>query len=335
MDAQLLQSRRAVLNPPYCQSTGIGGYLKELLYLTVANTILWCIVIALASNTLRATVKAKHIHSPRARRLLVIYISVMTIVSTISLGLMIQYTHKTLFSPFDGGIDARRHLETLISSTLFVTLPFAVFGADGLMVWRCWVLYNGVQRLLKFTLFCILIILLFVSLATIVWMYMPFINILLSVLPLLGATVMTNLLLSALILSRLLGHERWMKKTLGVHEKSSASPLRRIITICVESCGLIIACGLFVLAVIWHDSTLNLLAIPLTFLPHICAISPFLIIIRVANGRAPSSTNVPMSTTEGGEMNSSQLPPLRFAPPRPPSTTLTASYVHSDGSLTE
>jgi hypothetical protein len=99
---------------------------------------------------------------------------------------------------------------------------------------------------------------------------MPFINILLSVLPLLGATVMTNLLLSALILSRLLGHERWMKKTLGVHEKSSASPLRRIITICVESCGLIIACGLFVLAVIWHDSTLNLLAVPLTFLPHIC-----------------------------------------------------------------
>jgi hypothetical protein len=183
---------------------------------------------------------------------------------------------------------------------------------------------------------------------------MPFINILLSVLPLLGATVMTNLLLSALILSRLLGHERWMKKTLGVHAKPSASPLRRIITICVESCGLIIACGLFVLAVIWHDSTLNLLAVPLTFLPHICvsiyywnqrgfanrshfwqAISPFLIIIRVANGRAPSSTNVPMSTTGGGEMNGSQLPPLRFAPPRPPSTMLTASYVHSDGSLTE
>jgi hypothetical protein len=134
MDARLLQNRGTVLNPPYCQSTGIGGYLKELLYLTVANTILWCIVIALASNTLRATVKAKHIHSARARRLLVIYISVMTIVSTISLGLMIQYTHKTLFSPFDGGIDARRHLETLISSTLFVTLPFAVFGADGLMV---------------------------------------------------------------------------------------------------------------------------------------------------------------------------------------------------------
>lgn len=134
MDNRLLQSPRSALNPPYCQSTGIGGYLKELLYITVANTILWCIVIALASSTFRATVKAKHIYSARMRRLLVIYVVLMTIASTISLGLMIEYTHQTLFSPFDGGIDARRHLEILISSTLFVTLPFAVFGADGLMV---------------------------------------------------------------------------------------------------------------------------------------------------------------------------------------------------------
>ncbi|KAF9475964.1 hypothetical protein BDN70DRAFT_883058 [Pholiota conissans] len=317
--------------PPACQSDGIGGYLQEMLYLIVANTILWCMVVAIATKTFYSALNAKTIYTPRMRRILVVFVIIMTLISTASLALTLHYAHRLFFSPSQGGLNAHRRLETIVSASAFITLPFAIFGADAFMVWRCWILYQGVHRVVKFTLFCILILLLFVSLATAVWMYMPLITIQILVLPTLGATLIVNILLSVLIITRLLNHERWMRKATGVRQRSS--PFRNVIMICVESCALIIACALFGLGTTWRDSSLHLLAVPLTFLPHISAISAFLIILRVANGRAPSITNLASPTlgdSTGPNNRSQELPSLQFARPTSAISAQQHSPVNSD-----
>ncbi|KAF8168766.1 hypothetical protein BJ912DRAFT_1001105 [Pholiota molesta] len=109
-------------------------------------------------------------------------------------------------------------------------------------------------------------------------------------------TTTVNLVLAALIVARLLHHERRLRTVMGV-QASLSSPVRRVIALCVESCALIVVFSASALGMAWarNNTVYNLSTIPVTLLPHICVISPFLIIIRVANGRAPATTLLPAS----------------------------------------
>ncbi|KAF8166175.1 hypothetical protein BJ912DRAFT_1149984 [Pholiota molesta] len=272
-------------------------YNQELMYTTLVATVAWCIVVALAVLAFRGIANAKksNMSSPRKQRVLLCYIGVMTLFSTGALVQNVIYAQNLLFSNYD--IDVKSaEIGALIYTAVSITLPFAVSGADGLMAWRCWVLYQGVRRPLRVAVCCILIFLMLCSLSSAgVTLGLPNGNFAPAT-PLLAMTTTVNLVLAALIVARLLHHERRVKRVMGV-QASLSSPVRRVIALCVESCALIVVFSASALGMAWarNDTVYDLSTIPVTLLPHICVISPFLIIIRVANGRAPATTLLPAS----------------------------------------
>ncbi|KAF8153637.1 hypothetical protein BJ912DRAFT_1152286 [Pholiota molesta] len=274
-------------------------YNQELMYTILIATAAWCLVLVLAVLAFRAVSRGRSssssVYSPRMQRILLGYIAVMTLFSTGALVQNVIYVQNLLFSSYD--IDSKSaELGALIYTAVSITLPFAVSGADGLMAWRCWVLYQGVRRPLRVSVCCILTFLIICSLASAaLTLILPNGNFAPAT-PLLAVTTTVNLVFSALIVSRLLYHERCLQTLLGVQEKGT-SPVRRVIAMCVESCALIVVFSVCALGMGWslNDTVWNLSTVPLTLLPHICVISPFLIIIRVANGRAPATTQLPSS----------------------------------------
>ncbi|KDR81254.1 hypothetical protein GALMADRAFT_136280 [Galerina marginata CBS 339.88] len=92
-------------------------------------------------------------------------------------------------------------------------------------------------------------------------------------------SVATNILLSTLIVLRIRYHQSHIRTLLGsAHE----STYNRIMVMCVESCGIIVVSEVLCLIPISTDQSWAVY--PLLFLPHICAISPLLIIYRVVAG---------------------------------------------------
>ncbi|KAF9475596.1 hypothetical protein BDN70DRAFT_935753 [Pholiota conissans] len=171
------------------------------------------------------------------------------------------------------------------------TLSLAIFGADSLMVWRCWYLYQDSRRPVNFFIGALLIIMFISSLGfTCFTLAKP--NFLISGIPweLILATVLINIVLSVLIVVRLLSHERLMKAVLG--PQRGPSPFKRVISICVESCALIIAGGALCIVAVTVPRASMAMPIVFPLMTHICVISPLLLIVRVAEGRAHSTTTL-------------------------------------------
>lgn len=121
-------------------------------------------------------------------------------------------------------------------------------------------------------------------------------------------TTFVNLVLSLLIFLRLIYYQRYISKTLGT---AHGSPYLKVITMCVESCALIVVFSTTNIVMIIKNDTSYL--IPFLLFPHICVsfpfppmieryltgpkvISPLLIVYRVAigrsvNGNSPSRSN--------------------------------------------
>ncbi|KAF9476844.1 hypothetical protein BDN70DRAFT_923011 [Pholiota conissans] len=263
-------------------------YHQEIVYTTLVSTAVWCLVVVLAVIAFRGIYNAKN-YSLRRKRSLLCYIALMSLFSTGSLAQGIILMQNLVFTMYDYYSDGFI-LGGLVYYSVAITLPFAVTGADGLMAWRCWILYQGVNYRLRLSVCCLLVFLLLCSLTSAVLTIVLANGDFAPATPLLAVTITINLILSALIVSRLLYHEFILKKTLGIAEKTS--PFRRVIAMCVESCALIVVFAALALGMEWAPNALvwNLSVIPLTLLPHICVVSPLLIIIRVANGRAPTTT---------------------------------------------
>jgi len=108
-------------------------------------------------------------------------------------------------------------------------------------------------------------------------------------------TTFVNLVLALLVLLRLLYYQRFISKTLGA---AHGSPYLRVISMCVESCGLIVVMSTTNIVMIITNNITYL--IPFMLLPHICVISPLLIVYQVAIGRSANAKRPSNLTAEGG-----------------------------------
>ncbi|KDR67223.1 hypothetical protein GALMADRAFT_1126097 [Galerina marginata CBS 339.88] len=120
----------------------------------------------------------------------------------------------------------------------------------------------------------------------------------------------SNILLSILIVSRLLYHQKYLRRVLGV---GHGSLYTRIITMCVESCALIV----FFMAVyiIMFGTGCNAQFAPLFLLPHICAISALMIVRRVAHGTESTTTIPPPSDVVHRPVSANVEANIRFISP--------------------
>ncbi|KAF8880823.1 hypothetical protein CPB84DRAFT_1792317 [Gymnopilus junonius] len=223
-------------------------------------------------------------------------------------------------------------------------------GADGFMLWRCIVLYQGIGPIKYLILTVVLGVLGLTSLAigiaffVVAGIYqtqqgksvlpfvpdslaLPFQNSKQSAISsfVMFCTTFVNLTLTSLIFFRLLYYQRFISKTLGT---AHASPYTRVITMCVESCALIVVISTTNIVMIISNHVGYL--IPFMLLPHICVLSPLLIVYRVAIGRS-ANTKRPSSNRTAGQENDNgteHYTSIRFNHP-----TSTAGTHNADDSL--
>jgi hypothetical protein len=140
-------------------------------------------------------------------------------------------------------------------------------------------------------------------------------------------TTFVNLVLSLLIFSRLIYYQRYISKTLG---SAHGSPYLKVITMCVESCALIVVFSTTNIVMIMTNDTSYL--IPFLLFPHICVswfsssrvteselidrkvISPLLIVYRVAIGRSANG-NSTSGTNPRAEEHPAHNTSIRFNQP--------------------
>ncbi|KDR70242.1 hypothetical protein GALMADRAFT_282322 [Galerina marginata CBS 339.88] len=280
---------------------------KVPLYSTVISAIVYGFVLTISGKCFKLLLQTKYIYSKRLQKFLFSYTAVMLLMSTASVFCpAIAYDIEATTA---GGVFASF---TELNNPVF--LPIVVWGADGLMIWRCWTLYNAGGLLYMLTP------IIFAStlgasprvkapspaLGILFSKAFQFLDVRLRVIVLeftIVLTVFMNVVLALLIVARILYHQRHLRRVFGVEH---GSPYTRIITVCVESCFLTAANDILYLALyvpcrLWSSIALG---IPILTLPHVCVISPLLIIARVAQGR--------VATVEQPSESEIQVVSLRF-----------------------
>ncbi|KAF8965536.1 hypothetical protein BDZ97DRAFT_1811174 [Flammula alnicola] len=257
----------------------IGTVVSAIAYGFIVSLFLHCLALLVGNK--------KNSYTHRTRMFLIIYVVVMFLLSTVALVQSSVYITRAFFY----GVDRASNLLTQTNEPL--SLPIAVWGADGFMLWRCWVLYQNAPWFGRRPL-C-LVLMLLVSLASIgsgmLYYLTPqlatsaLISPLTPILITISITTFVNFVLAGLIAGRLLYHQETMRRILG---PQYGSPYMRVIVMCVESCFLIVVtCGAYVILFVrGNAATFNGCIIPLLLIPHICVISPLIIVYQVAKGRA-------------------------------------------------
>ncbi|KAF9559958.1 hypothetical protein CPC08DRAFT_708421 [Agrocybe pediades] len=174
------------------------------------------------------------------------------------------------------------------------TTPLIVWGADGLMMWRCIILYQGIPRAGEWALKVVLVILSLTTLGIGASSFVPAFNH-----PLLLSTPVVNIVLAAMLSGRILYMQRRLSKLLGSASGRPQSPYIKIAAMCIESSALIVVFSVasIIATLLAYSSWIGFLYL---LLPHICVISPVLIIYRVAQGR---SIEVMTSNLDGGRVS--------------------------------
>ncbi|KAF8965537.1 hypothetical protein BDZ97DRAFT_2074588 [Flammula alnicola] len=237
----------------------VGTLLSAIAYGLVLSLFIHCFAL-LASHT-------KHSYTRRMQAFLIIYVVVMFLLSTTALVQGLVYITRAFFH----GFDSASHRLTRMNEP--VSLPIAVLGADGFMLWRCLVLYQDTTRLHRVILFTVLCLTSLTSIGCAILFYLtaqvttltlasPLIPTIITA----SLTTFANLIFAILIAGRLYYHQETMRRVLG---SQYGSPYRRVIAI--------------------DEVTFNGCIIPLLLLPHICVISPLLIVYQVAKGKSASS----------------------------------------------
>ncbi|KDR67221.1 hypothetical protein GALMADRAFT_1126027 [Galerina marginata CBS 339.88] len=254
---------------------------------TLASTMAYVIVISLYYNCFLLLSKGVPVSSPRTRRFLLTYISLLLVLSTWSL---VQQLYVIITSLFY--LDSS---DTVILSGSWLTefppfLVLTIWAADSFMIWRCFVLFHNTSTGYRIMA---MVLLLLISLASLGAGLFLFISNLFVYSGFLSASISTtaNIMLSIMIASRLLRHQKYLRRVLGVGHGSAYT---RIITMCVESCALIV----FFMAAytIMFNIGCNAQYIPFFLLPHICVISALMIVSRVAQGTESTATIPPPSS---------------------------------------
>lgn len=258
---------------------GPDVYLELKMLGTIISAIAYGIVIVLSGNCFLLLVKKRGIYSNRMRIFLVIYVTVMLAISTWAIIQSIWGITLLIFQ--DVNVP-----ESLLISYSPDTLPLAIWGADGFMIWRCIVLYQDVARGPRVLVVVLLSLLSIFSLACGVLMFVGLnADDSLFTVVLIIFSLLVNIILALLIVLRLVHHQRRIQKVLGAEH---GSPYSKIITMCVESSALMLIFSGVYAVLVFEQANGSL--IPFLLFPHICVISPLLIVYRVAKGRSMTTT---------------------------------------------
>jgi len=251
---------------------------------TIISAVAYGIVVVLSGNCFLLLQRNRGIYSNRMRLFLLIYVLVMFLFSTSS---MIQSICTITLFIFRGGVGS----PILTGYSAPVMLPLTIWGADGFMIWRCFVLYQDITRVPRILVIILLSLLSIISLGFGIMMFRSFganlVGLTMVLVPISFSTLV-NIILALLIVLRLIHHQRYIRKVLGADH---GSPYSKVIAICVESSALIVIFSGVYTALVFQQA--NGSSIPFLLLPHICVISPLLIVYRVAKGRAMTTTLQP------------------------------------------
>ncbi|KAF8812851.1 hypothetical protein BYT27DRAFT_7182304 [Phlegmacium glaucopus] len=202
------------------------------------------------------------------------------------------------------GPNLRLFLQIRIVDLTCTTL--ANWGADGFMLWRCVMLYEGVSlpQHRRIALIAVLVLLALFSFAC------GILNIIEgTTLTVTGVTIILNIFTATLITLRILSFEGYMRKATGVERNS---PYTMVVIICVESSALIIVFSLIYLILAFrqnrHVRLVDASYLPLQLLVHIYVLSPLLIIYQVTRGRGVTIREQPSRSEPA-------VSAIRFEPP--------------------
>ncbi|PPQ90161.1 hypothetical protein CVT25_012472 [Psilocybe cyanescens] len=293
---------------------------------TSLSMIAYSFVIVLLVDCTRRLLKADYIQSKWMKPFLFLYLIIMVLLSTLTV------VQETVYISKDGKPDSTSRLTgTSQPAVLFgifdvpISLPFTIWGADIFMIWRCAMIYQTTPPSIQAGVACVLFILSLISLGGGIFFFLqPVYSIVNGVVFIVIMTTAANIVLSSLITGRILYYERRVRKSLGVFNDPA---YKRAVTICVESCALIVVVSvLFV--ILYYADTHSAFLFPLVLLPHVCVISPMLIISRVAQGRGTTTMNLSQIQTPNitsQDMEARPLAPIQFNTSTASPSTCTAT----------
>ncbi|KAF8800946.1 hypothetical protein BYT27DRAFT_7116358 [Phlegmacium glaucopus] len=212
--------------------------------------------------------------SRRMRNFLLVYVTFMVAISTVYIIITTIALTQNIFHK-DPGHNPLIFFKIGIVDSMCTTL--ANWGADGFMLWRCAMLYEGISRRRRIALITVLVLMGLLSLAS------GIVNITIgTTLPVTGVTVVLNIFTAIMITFRIIHFERYMRKAIGMERNS---PYAMVVIICVESSALIIVFSLIYLILDARQDCGNPSYVPLQLLVNIYVLSPLLIIYRVTRGK--------------------------------------------------
>jgi len=275
-------------------------FLKLWMIDVIISAIIYGGVLSLSLSYVPLLLKTSNDISRRMRKILLVYVTLMVGFSTVYLITMIISLTCNIF----GYVDPLAYSSDWFQNGLVgaVCLTFASWGADGFMLWRCAMLYEGVSRFRRITLLAVLILMALISFGSgVVSVFIQAIVINqgsrpghFSFLIMIGITIILNSATATLITLRILYFHIYIRKTVGL--KRSDSPYMTVLIICVESSALIVVFSLIYFILVFHPVQMNFYLeptipfdvsyLPLQLLVHVYVLSPLLIVYRVAKGKA-------------------------------------------------
>ncbi|KAF9558622.1 hypothetical protein CPC08DRAFT_709449 [Agrocybe pediades] len=277
--------------------------LESLMIATVVAGICYGILAMLCFNCFAVLLRSKsHLYpsSKRVRAFLLVYVVIMFLLST---GALVQQIGLMISTFLRLGVDGMVRVEVGMSPWDFALVPYTmsliIWGADGLLMWRCIILYQGIPRTGEWLIKVLLVILLLASLGFGMCYYvtqamhsdiagsLPF------VITIVTPTV--NFILTGLLAVRILYQQVQLRRLLG-SAWSRQSPYTNIAMICIESSALIVVVAIACITTL--GSPWNVF--PYFLQPHICVISSLLIVYRVAQGR---SWEINTTDSSGGRIS--------------------------------
>ncbi|KAJ3505395.1 hypothetical protein NLJ89_g7440 [Agrocybe chaxingu] len=308
-DHHLLDRKRTTMSttddiPGNSTFNGVDALLEYRMLGTIIAGVAYGSIIVISLDCFRRVWK----NITRFRVFTPIYIVVMITVSTVSFVLGVVVTMNSIL---------RRNIPLLDVVGYYglevVLFPLAMWGADGFMMYRCIMLYQGVPHAWRVVLYTkarhlgsgIMLPVVYFTPAVALLMGLPD-NQMLLTLSLVSLTSFVNLTLAVLVTVRLYHHQRNTRKILGAEY---GSPYSRTITICVESCALIVVVDLaYIILLILNPNTSAVFG---QLLVHASVLSPLLILSFVVRRTDMLSTMKP-EPNRRLELEGGRLETLRF-----------------------
>ncbi|KAF8184825.1 hypothetical protein BJ912DRAFT_974178 [Pholiota molesta] len=236
-------------------------YRMELLG-TFLSAIAFGIILVILLGTLQILLRKTRVYSRVMQVTLLCYVVLMSSMSLLALAQQIVFVIRRAPGGSDLGVGSSSTSGPRSQINQTVALPFAIWGADTFLMWRCTVLYTGVSKLHRAALLLVVVVAGLSSLGSGIFYFFTerFIDSSLSNLTtifLVASSGLVNIVLRSLIVSRIVYHQRYIRKAMGNHY---ASIYTKIMTMLAS-------------------------VIPLILLPHICILTPLLLVYRVARGR--------------------------------------------------